>query len=420
MLKLNLNNNSFLKGVTILSSGTIISQIVVVFSSLLLARIYNVSDFGILSLFTSINTILVILFTGRYELAIGLPEKTHEAKKIITWIAVIGFLCSLLYFVALMILKYQMDISYFKNFLSSNIVFLGPIYTFLIVLNSSFLYWCQRNKKYKKIAFSNALQVISNTLFTILLGYMNINNGLVFGLIFGVALSVTFLFFTEFSFSEFSLDKEVLSVAYRFISFPKYSLWSDLSITITQQYIPMIFTFLFSATVVGLYSFSNRMLRLPNIIITNSISNVFRNEAIDTIRTFGECKNLYISTFKKLFFLGLPIYSFLFFCSPFLFNLFFGDKWIDAGYYSKILSVLLFTEFITIPFNTLFHIRNKQKKIMQIQFANFIVGFIMILIGGIHFKNPFWALSLYCLSSSIFNFISLYQSYSLSKMKIGH
>jgi len=151
MLKLNSNNNSFLKGVTILSSGTIISQIVVVFSSLLLARIYNVSDFGILSLFTSINTILVILFTGRYELAIGLPEKTHEAKKIITWIAVIGFLCSLLYFVALMILKYQMDISYFKNFLSSKFVFLGPFYTFLIVLNYSFFYWFHISKKYKKI-----------------------------------------------------------------------------------------------------------------------------------------------------------------------------------------------------------------------------------------------------------------------------
>lgn len=413
MIKFKLDN-SFLKGVTILSSGTIISQFVVVVSSLLLARIYEVKDFGFLSLFTSVNAILVILFTGRYELAIGLPTKNTEAKRIITLVTFLSFIFSLFYFAILLLLKYGLNFNELNYFLHNNIVFLGPLYTFFIAINSSLLYWNQRKKNYKKIAFSTALQVISNTLLTIVLGFFKIENGLIIGLVFGAVLSVFFMFFSEFNFLDFSFDKKVFFSAKEFISFPKYSLWSDLSVTVTQQYIPMVFSFLFSTTVVGLYSFSNRMLRLPNIVITTSISNVFRNEAIDEIRQKGQCRNLFLTTFKKLFFLALPIYSILFFFSPILFSLFFGNKWLEAGYYAKILSVLLFTEFISFPFNTLFHIRNQQKTIMKIQFLNFIVGFIMIMIGGIYFKSPLWALSLFCASGVLFNTMSLYFSFSLS------
>ena len=73
--------NQFLKNVSTLAFGTLISQGLVVASSPLLTRIFSVEAFGILSVFTSITVFFAVVSTGRYELAIGLPEKDKDALK---------------------------------------------------------------------------------------------------------------------------------------------------------------------------------------------------------------------------------------------------------------------------------------------------------------------------------------------------
>lgn len=97
--------NPFFKNVAILSSGTIISQIIVVITSFFLARLYNAQDFGVLSLFTSINLILVIIFSGRYELAIGLPKLSIDGKKILSIVIVLSSIFSLFYFFLILLEK---------------------------------------------------------------------------------------------------------------------------------------------------------------------------------------------------------------------------------------------------------------------------------------------------------------------------
>nr|WP_317127399.1 oligosaccharide flippase family protein [Chryseobacterium sp. CH21] len=123
---------------------------------------------------------------------------------------------------------------------------------------------------------------------------------------------------------------------------------------------------------------ANRMLRLPNIVITTAIGNVFRNDAIDAIRKNGNCIDLYKSTFKKLVIMSFPIYLFLFIVSPYLFVVVFGEKWYEAGLFARILSVLLLVEFIATPLNVLFNIRERQKILMRLQFLNAVMGGFMI------------------------------------------
>ena len=72
--------NSFLQNVAILSSGTIISQLIVIATSPLLSRLYSVESFGTLSIFTSFTVFLAVLSTGRYELALGLPSGNNKAS----------------------------------------------------------------------------------------------------------------------------------------------------------------------------------------------------------------------------------------------------------------------------------------------------------------------------------------------------
>jgi len=409
-------NNPFLKNVSILASGTIISQIIVVAMSPILTRLYSVEAFGTLSLFTSFMVIFGVITTGRYELAMGLPEKDKKAKDLIKLIFILGFIVSIVYLVILFITKEIIQYSDSSGLFQSNWIYLAPIYTFFIAIYSSLIYWNQRKKEYKKITISNALQVISTTVFSLLFGFFGwIESGMMISLVLGIIISSWFLL-KDFNNEDLLINNNDLKkVGKEYISFPKYMILSDLSLTTGQQFIPIIFSSLFSTTIVGYYSLANRMIRLPNIIITSSIANVFRNDAIDEIRKNGNCEQLYKSIFKKLFVLSLPIYLSVFIFSPILFTFFFGEKWLMAGNFARILSVLLLIEFIATPLNSLFYIMERQKVFMRLQILNTIFGGLLIYVGYKVFNDSYYSLILFCFNAIIFNVLFIYLTYYYSK-----
>ncbi|WKL45051.1 lipopolysaccharide biosynthesis protein [Flavobacterium sp. ZE23DGlu08] len=411
-----IKNNPFLRNVSTLAFGTIISQIIVVGTSPILTRLFTVESFGVLSLFTSITVIFGVITTGRYELSMGLPEKDESAKNILRLIIAIGLLVSILYFFVILVMKEIVHYKGVSGLFLNNWIYIAPIYTFFIAVYSGLIYWNQRQKKYKKITISNALQVILATLFSLLFGYFGyVELGMIIALVLGIMMSSFFLL-KDFNKADFIFRyDDVKEVAKEFKSFPKYMILSDLSLTTGQQFIPIIFSGLFSTIIVGYYSLANRMIRLPNIVLTSSIANVFRNEAIDEIRIKGNCSQLYVSTFKKLIVMSLPIYILVFIFSPMLFVFFFGDNWLQAGYFARILSVLLLVEFVATPLNSLFYIMSKQKIFMKLQLLNTIFGALMIYIGYKFFNSPYWSLALFCINALLFNFIFIFFTYSISK-----
>lgn len=412
-----IRSNSFLKNVSILASGTIISQIVVILSSIILSRIYSVEDFGFLSLFTSIITIAAIVSTGRYELAIGIPNDDNEALAICKLINVIGIFISLIYLLITFIFNQLLKVCVLNELFLKSWIYLGPLYVFLVANLSAMLYWLQRKKLYKKITFVNALQVILTSLFSLFFGFFNIHLGMIYSLILAIFFVCIYILYTELEFwNSFWNFKDFSKPIKKYINFPKYALLSDLSSSISQQFIPILFSVFYTTTIVGYFALANRMLRLPNIVITNAIANIFRNEAIDEIRKKGNCDFLYKSTFKKLLILSIPIYVILFITSPYIFELVFGNDWNEAGIYARIISTFLFFEFIATPLNTIYYIRDYQKKLMTLQFLNTFFGGLSISLGAFLFEDSKMSLILFSLNAIFFNLLFIAGSFKISKI----
>ena len=411
--------NQFLKNVSTLAFGTLISQGLVVASSPLLTRLFSVEAFGVLSVFTSITVFFAVISTGRYELAIGLPKKNSEALPIIKLILFLGFGISLLYLFGIILFKDILQIHDQSGFLDHSSSYLAPIYVFFIAVYSALSYWNQRNKKYKLISISNAVQVIAATVFSIIFGLLGFKEGMVWSLIIGIVIACLFILIKEKLLSQIWAQKEkMLPVAKEYQSFPRYMIFSDLSLTASQQFIPLLFSILYSTTVVGFFAMANRMLRLPNIVITSSIANVFRNDAIDEIRKTGDCKALYESTFKKLIFMSLPIYLIVFLVAPFLFKFLFGEVWLEAGYYARIIALFLGIEFIATPLNTLYYVREKQKFLMRLQFFNAAFGALAIYFGSVLFNDARISLVLFSVNAVFFNLLMLFFSYKIARNKL--
>lgn len=387
-----------------------------------MSRIYLVESFGKLAIFSSITSFFAVFSTGRYELAIGLPDKDNDSFKLIKLIFIIGLVVSTFFLIILIFLKLVLKYNDGIGFLNQSEAIISPFYIFVISVHSALTYWYQRKQKYKIIAFSNAIQIVSSTFFGMILGYFfNFQGGMIYSVVLGMTISCLFYFLSDKNLLLNILkQKNILFQLKKYIDFPKFSTLSDLSLVASQQFIPIVFSFLYNTKIVGFFSFANRIIRLPNIVVTNAIGNVFRNEAINEIRLKNNCAELYLSTLKKLFIISFPLYLILFISAPYLFSVIFGNAWYKAGNFAQIISIFLFFEFISTPLNTLFNISGKQKLLMFLQFSNTILGVISLYIGYLFFEDEYISLLLFTLNSSLFSVILIFQTYNISKLRLKY
>ena len=92
--------SEFSRNVFALMTGTTIAQAIPIAISPILTRIYTPEDFGVFALYMAIASILSVIATGRYELAIMLPKKDEDAINIAALSIIISFFVS---FVSLLI-----------------------------------------------------------------------------------------------------------------------------------------------------------------------------------------------------------------------------------------------------------------------------------------------------------------------------
>ena len=90
--------SEFTRNVLTLMTGTTISLAIPIAISPVLTRIYTPQDFGVFALYMAITTIIAVLVTGRYELAIMLPKKDENAVDILILSLIISLVVSLISF----------------------------------------------------------------------------------------------------------------------------------------------------------------------------------------------------------------------------------------------------------------------------------------------------------------------------------
>ncbi len=74
--------SEFSKNVLTLMTGSTLSQAIPIAISPILTRLYTPEDFGLYAIFIAIITIFGTIVSGRYELAIMLPENDEHAINI--------------------------------------------------------------------------------------------------------------------------------------------------------------------------------------------------------------------------------------------------------------------------------------------------------------------------------------------------
>ena len=77
-------------------TGTGLAQAIPIAISPILTRIYTPEEFGVFALYMAIASILTVLVTGRYEMAILLPKKDRDAMSLVALSIALSFFISII------------------------------------------------------------------------------------------------------------------------------------------------------------------------------------------------------------------------------------------------------------------------------------------------------------------------------------
>ena len=357
-------------------TGTTIAQAIPIAISPILTRIYTPEEFGLFGLYMSIVTMVSVIATGRYELAIMLPKQDKDAINILALSLVITIMISIIFLLLIFLFNHNIT-KLLGNTSISNWLYMVPLSIFVTGIFQSFTLWHNRKKRYKDLAQTRVIQNGTMGLSNIGLGLLNTGVfGLIAGLIFGQILAIyklitVTLLHDKKIYNQISSLK-IIALAKKYIQFPKYDILAAFSNVASQQIPHILFNVLFSSTIAGYFYLTQRMMSMPVNLISSAVLDVFKEQASKDFKKEGNAKKIYTVTFKKLFLLSIIPSVIIYVYSIDIFIILFGNNWSVAGEYAQILVPMLFLRFISNPLSFMFYIGEKQKLNLILQFFTFM------------------------------------------------
>ncbi|MCD8423124.1 lipopolysaccharide biosynthesis protein [Tenacibaculum finnmarkense] len=380
------SKSDFFKNVLTLATGATLSSGIPILAYFFLTRIYTPSDFGTLSVFVSVYSILAVIGTGKYELAIPLPEKKEDAVSLV-------FLCLILntafsvFLLLIILLFYDQIVHLIGNENLKGWVYFFPVLTFLLGTYQTFYYYNLRIKSFKEISKSKIYKSTTLSFFQIALGVLKFTS---FGLILGniisnfssnINLIKTFIV-NEGLYSYKKITKQELkTVAKEHINFPKFTLISTLLNTASVQIPILLFSVFFTTSFIGQFSISHKVLSMPMILLGGAIGQVYYQRITDSEFVSDEyLKQITWKLYKILLLVGVLPLSVIFFFGDYIFAFAFGEKWLLAGVYSKPISIWVLFVFISSPLSSILFAKGYQKQALIFQIFVFLSRVIIIYV----------------------------------------
>ncbi|MEZ5339050.1 MAG: oligosaccharide flippase family protein [bacterium] len=338
---------SFARNLALLTSGTAIGQLIVMASSPVLARLYTEEDFGILSVYFSVVTILSSVSSLRLEQAIPMPDNDEDASLLLRLSLWISLWFSLAAGVVIWLLRGPIarwnDEPELVRYL-----WLVPVTLLGFGIYRSLTTWGVRKEIFHDLAATRVQRALGQVLVQVGLGFvMHGSFGLILGNAAGQWSGITRLLrpVLEVNRRYGKRRGDFRRLWARYIKFPLYSSPSALLVTIPRQIPNLLFVDYFGVGEAGFLFFASRILRQPAALLSESISQVFLGRAARLLNENPRgLRHLYFSTVRRMLLVSLLPAVFLIVASPWLVQFLFGERWAGSVFYIQVLSVMLIAE----------------------------------------------------------------------------
>lgn len=349
-----------------LALGSMGSQGVIALSSLILARLYTPSDFGIVSSYTSILSVCTIVATCRLEMAINIPKSEIQAYAVARLATLVAVVTSGLVLMLAAVIPASL-------YSASTLSVLSP-YRWALPLGMLCIGIYQvayqltlRRQNFSTIAKTRIIQVTGSVGISIGWGVVNPSVwGLLFAQIAQQALGVRRLLAGHWRpmwaglLQRRCLDR--LGYSYlRYWRFGAATTGAALLNIVGTAILPLAVLTTYGDSIAGYFNLAFRTVTLPVAIIGSGFAQVFYSESSRLFRErTGDVQALFWSTIKPLALGGCAIAAVGQAC-PILFPLLFGPQWEPSGEFASYLALVAAGQIVVSPVSMTAIVMQRQK-----------------------------------------------------------
>lgn len=390
--------NSFLRNVALLSGASVVAQVINVLTMPVFARLYSPSDFGTLSLFTSVVGLLATVSGFRYYLVIPLARTNRYLHSLIWTSLIFQSICVVLIAILIEIAsKFMADTAYTVLIPYR---FLIPLGVLCVGTYSLLSQWAIREREFPLIAKTKLTQTFARAVVIFVCGLTGIKPlGLLLGDILGQSFGSTSLLYKLISGSKkIQLSRTHITRASIYYRKMFYYDTPGAFLNMSGAYLlPIIMAYYFNPSIVGSFSMAQNVLVLPSVLIGTSIGQVFIQKAREALHN-GSVAQISLKTVSALMRIGcFPVLT-IAFIAPELFSAVLGPEWRQAGVFALILGPWVALNFVYSPLSSLYTIIMLQK--MGFVFVAFYTA-TRLLSAYIGKENSLFAVALLSITGSL-------------------
>ncbi len=385
-------------------AGNTIAQVIMLAGGLILARIYGPEASGTYNSFLSFVAIISILATFRLENIFVISKSSKAIRNLFTTLLLISSIVTILFFSGYAILE---EIFTFKT--SLFIVLLSCIAGLFTAWNNVQNTLFTKYKLFKSISTGFVINAIFSVFFQFVfykMGYKE--TGLIYGTIFGTVLSCAYYFTItrgRFTAIDFGLAKNTISANKEII---KYTLSSESLNAIANNLMTILLLFYFTKEDAGFYGNASKVLVVPLILLSNSMSKVFFQKSAGMID--HRAHQLYDLSKKVVLYNVGAIALFLLlmnFVGIFILEWILGPEWEGLHFMTWILSFWILCRSAMNPIQQIVVVIKKNHYALNFNIYLVLITIITCIIGGLN-KNIILTLSLYSFFAGIGYLLQLY------------
>ncbi len=367
-------------------TGTTIAQAIPIAISPILTRIYTPEDFGVFALYVSLASVMSVVATGRYELAIMLPKKDEDAMNVVVLSIAIAFLVSFISLVIVSVFNESIT-GLLGNPEISKWLYFIPLTVLLTGMYQSFNYWLNRKKYYKKLAEGKIWRSGTTAVTNLGMGAGHTGcSGLIVGSVFGQVFATFILgklVWISYLNKMIHIDRyRIFTLFKKYKNFPIFNVPNALIDAVRLSGINILIARFFTVGILGQFSLAWKMVQVPVSLLGGSMAQVFFQEISQTqdVQLYEKV----IRFLKKSFLAALPIFITIYLFAPEIFSFVFGEKWKLAGEAASVMAPWLFLNFMSMPLANIFIVMNRQEIVLGVS-----IVYMLVPLSVIYFQHEY-------------------------------
>jgi O-antigen/teichoic acid export membrane protein len=332
------------------AGGTALGQGLLVASSPLLTRLYTPADFGVLAVYLSLVSVLVVVASLRLENALPIPADDGSAVNLLA--ACLLFLALTTAFSSLLIWLLRAELLRWMGEPGLGpYLWLVPVSIFGAGLYQIFNCWAIRKQGFRRIARTKVTQSLTQILVQVAAGLWSPGPlGLLVGDAIGRTNGSRTLAMLDWrkDWADLRLVgwRDMWTVTVRYRAFPLISSGAALMNAINLRLPSLLLAIYYGPAVAGCFILAQRVFGVPSAVIGDSVSQVYFGEFAKLANDDSKAMmTLFRGTVRRMFLLGLPLIVLGSVAGYFLFPLIFGRAWKDAGAFLLALSPMALAQF---------------------------------------------------------------------------